>query len=126
MLAGHMRSPLLWLLSRLSSFPSPPTHHPVRPDNSLRFLARSICRRHSIFLPHAPLPEWKVSQWAPRWSRFSSEWAFPAAIRLAQCAFNARRAVEAFDLNSAFSKERQQDTFKGIHKRTPRMLPFYV
>ena len=36
------------------------------------------------------------------------------------------RAVEAFDLNSAFTKERQQDTFKGVHKRAPRMLPFYV
>jgi hypothetical protein len=44
----------------------------------------------------------------------------------AQCAFDARRAVESFDLNSAFTKERRQDTFKGVHKRAPRMLPFYV
>ena len=41
----------------------------------------------------------------------------------AQCAFDARRVVEAFDLNSAFTKERRHDTFKGVHKR---MLPFYV
>ena len=81
-----------------SSFPSPPTHHPVRlpPGNPLRsHSARSTCRRYSIVLPHAPLSEWKVPQWAPRWSRFSSEWAFPAVVRLvrtkgAQCAFDAR------------------------------------
>ncbi len=44
----------------------------------------------------------------------------------AQCAFDARRAVEAFDLNSAFTKERRQDIFKGVHKRVPRLLSFYV
>ena len=47
-------------------------------------------------------------------------------IKGVQCAFDARRAVEAFDLNSAFPKERRQDTFKGVHKRAPSMLPFYV
>ena len=43
-----------------------------------------------------------------------------------QCALDACRAVEAFDLNSAFTKERRQDTFKGVHKRAPRLLLFYV
>jgi hypothetical protein len=46
----------------------------------------------------------------------------------AQCAFDGRRAVEASDLNSAFTKERRQNSFKGVHKRAPRMLPlpFYL
>jgi hypothetical protein len=44
----------------------------------------------------------------------------------AQCAYDARRAVKAFDLNSAFTKEQRQDTFKGVHKQAPHMLSFYV
>ena len=29
-------------------------------------------------------------------------------------------------MNSAFTKERRQDSFQGVHQRAPRLLAFYV
>ena len=125
MLAGHMRSPL-WLLSRLVLIPKPPDPPssaassgqpsvvPLRPLNLpeifYRLTARAAVRVESPAVGAAMEP-------------FQLGVGIPSGCQIgakgAQCAFDARRAVEAFDLNSAFTKERRQDTFKGVHKRAP-------
>jgi hypothetical protein len=132
MLAGHMRSPL-WLLSRLVLIPKPPeppssaapsgkpSAVPLRPLNLpeifYRLTARAAVQVESPTVGAAMEPL-QLGVGIPSGCQIGAKGV--------QCAFDARRAVEAFDLNSAFTKERRQDTFKGIHKRAPRMLPFYV
>jgi hypothetical protein len=119
MLAGHMRSPL-WLLSRLVLIPKPPdppssaapseqpSAVPLRPLNLpeifYRLTARAAVRVESPAVGAAMEPL-QLGVGIPSGCQIGAKGA--------QCAFNARRVVEAFDLNSAFTKERRQDTFKG-------------
>ena len=133
-LAGHMRSPL-WLLSRLILLPKPPDPpssaapsgqssavalRPLNlPELFYRLIARAAVRVVSPAVVGAAIVPLKLGASVPSGCQ-------QIGAKKAQCAFEARRAVEAFDFNSAFAKERRQDSFKGVHKRAPRMLPFYV
>ena len=79
--------------------------HPDRPlrSNELRPLNLPEIFYHTALL-HARLLKWKVLRLVLQWNRFSSMSVSPVAARLAQkgliqCAFEARRAVEAFDLH---------------------------
>jgi len=44
----------------------------------------------------------------------------------AQCAFDARKALLAVDLNNAFNTEKRQSTFQGVYALVPRLLRYYM
>ena len=44
----------------------------------------------------------------------------------AQCAFDAREALLAVDLNNAFNTEKRQSTFQGVSAWVPRLLRYYM
>ena len=44
----------------------------------------------------------------------------------AQCAFDARKALLAVDLNNAFNTEKRQSNFQGVYALVPRLLRYYM
>jgi hypothetical protein len=44
----------------------------------------------------------------------------------AQCAFDARKALLAVDLNNALNTEKRQSTFQGVSALVPRLLRYYM
>ena len=132
MLAGDMRSPL-WPVSRLvlipkpldpptdGAYPGPPSARPLCPLNLpeifYRLTARAAVQVESSSVG-AVMEPLQLGVGIPSGCQIRA--------KKAQCAFDARRTVEAFDLDSAFTKERRRDTFQGVYKRAPRLLAFYA
>ena len=135
MLAGDMRSPL-WLVSCLACLIpkplDPPTDNaypggpssavPLRPLNLPEIFYRRLTACVDVRV-ESPLVGAAME---PLQLRVRVPSGCQIGAKGAQCAFDARRAVEAFDLNSAFTKEHRRDTFQGIYKRAPRLLAFYA
>ena len=126
-----MRSPL-WLVSRLAclipkpldpptddAYPGPSSVVPLRPLNLPEIFYRLTAR--ADFRVESPLVGATMEP-LQLGVRIPSECQIGA--KGARCAFDARRALEAFDLNRAFIKEHRRDTFHGVHKRVPRLLAF--
>ena len=128
MLAGQMRSPLL--LSRLVLIPK-------APDLPAASAASSSGQSSAISLRPLNLPEifYRLTARAAVKIKSPAVGAAMETLQLgvgvpsdcqigakgAQRAFDARRAVEAFDLNSAFTKERRQDNFQGGPQAGPSL-----
>ena len=133
MLAGQMRSPL-WLLSRLVLIPKPPDPSAASPTPSAPVL--------SIPLRPLGLPEifYRLAGRAvvqlegplvgPTMEPVQLGVGIPSGCQIgargAQCAFDAKQAVSAFDVINAFNTEDRQSTFAGVSSRAPRLLRYYV
>jgi hypothetical protein len=132
MLAGQMRSPL-WLLSRLVLIPKPPdlpgtgaTSAPLLPITwrplGLPEIFYRLAGRAAVRL-EGPLV-------GPTMAPVQLGVGIPSGCQIgakgAQCAFDSRRAVSAFDFHNAFNTERRQPTFTGLATLSPRLLRYYV
>jgi len=132
MLAGDMRS-RLWLLSRLVLIPKPPdlggtalgggsssavTLRPLGPPEIFYRLAGRAAVR--LVGP----------QIGPTLEPVQLGVGIPSGCQIgakgAQCAFDARYAVSAWDLSNAFNTEERQSTFCGVSALAPSMLRYYV
>ena len=134
MLAGQMRSSL-WLLSRLvllipkpldPSVPvaaSPTTVPPVTlrplglPEIFYRLAGRAAVKLEGPLVGPSMEPV-QLGVGIPSGCQIGA--------RAAQCAFDAKQAVSAFDVINAFNTEDRQSTFIGVSSRAPRMLRYYV
>ncbi len=113
MLAGQMRSPL-WLLSRLVLIPKP-SDNPSAPISTLQplglpeiFYRLAGCAAVRI---EGPLvgPTMKPLQLG-----VGIQFGCQIRAKGVQCAFDARKALLAVDLNNAFNTEKRQSTFQGV------------
>ena len=134
MLAGQMRSPL-WLLSRLVLIPKPS-------DPSVTSNAIPSALVPPVTLRPLGLPEifYRLAGRAavklegplvgPTMEPVQLGVGIPSGCQIgargAQCAFDAKQAVSAFDVINAFNTEDRQSTFAGVSSRAPRMLRYYV
>ena len=134
MLAGQMRSPL-WLLSCLVLIPKPP-------DPSVTTNAVSSVLVPPVTLRPLGLPEifYRLAGRAavklegplvgPTMEPVQLGVGIPSGCQIgargAQCAFDAKQAVSAFNVVNAFNTEDRQSTFAGVSSRAPRMLRYYV
>ena len=127
-----MRSPL-WLLSRLVLIPKPPdlagtgaTSTPLPPITwrplGLPEIFYRLAGRAAVRL-EGPLV-------GPTMAPVQLGVGIPSGCQIgakgAQCAFDSRRAVSAFDFHNAFNTERRQPTFTGLATLSPRLLRYYV
>ena len=124
MLAGQMRSPL-WLLSRLVLIPKPSDNPsaPIAlrplglPEIFYRLAGRAAVRIEGPLV--GPTME-------PVQLGVGIPFGCQMGAKGAQCAFDARKALLAVDLNNAFNTEKRQSTFQGVYALVPRLLRYYM
>ncbi len=124
MLAGQMRSPL-WLLSRLILIPKPSdnpsapiTLRPLGlPEIFYRLAQRAAVRIEGLLVGLTMEPV-QLGVGIP--------FGYQIGAKGAQCAFDARKALLAVDLNNAFNTEKQQSTFQELYALVPRLLRYNI
>jgi hypothetical protein len=131
MLAGQMRSPL-WLLSRLVLIPKPPDPASTGASSASQPLTWRPLGLPEIFYHLAGRAAVRLEGplVGPTMAPVQLGVGIPSGCQIgakgAQCVFDSRRAVSAFDFKNTFNTERRQPTCTGLATLSPRLLHYYV
>jgi hypothetical protein len=124
MLAGQTRSPL-WLFSRLVFIPKPSdnpsapiTLRPLGLPEIFFCLAGRVTVRIEGPLVGPTIKPLQLGVGIPLGCQIGA--------KVAQCAFDARKALLAVDLTNAFNMEKRQSTFQGVSALVPQLLCYYM